>query len=236
MPICSKKCSYYTTLSLSVLWGQFPSFYPTLPSLFSNQNSPKIDQLLIHLSQIDSVHMLDMFGAWATQWLGKNRHLTNNKWHSSHSYNHEIARVQLQYPFLPPLAKSSSPFPPTKKEKYFLTFLKPCLSCVFPTNGTLICAGIFPPSFIERTKIRWNDQSNSSFSKPIGGWKIVRSFEPPCWYGMIRSPAVYHFKALNVSSDMQGGKEYLASKWRICSTKNEYKIQWSSLQKLRPHT
>ena len=170
-----------------------PFLLPNIASLFSNQNSPKIDQLLIHLSQIDSVHMLDMFGAWATQWLSKNRHLTNNKWHSSHSYNHEIARVQLCnipscLPWLNPL-----PFSPQQKRRNTFDLIEtipfPCV--FFQRTEHLFCAGIFPPSFREK-KIRWNDQcwckkknSNSSFSKPTDGWKIVWT---PCWYGMIRSP------------------------------------------------
>ena len=66
-------------------------------------------------------------------------------------------------------------------------------------------------------------------------WWLKDRLNPPVdmeWFGPRRLP----FHRLNVSSDMQGGKEYLASKSRICSTKNKYKIQWSSLQKLRPHT
>lgn len=135
--------------------------------------------------------MLDMFGAWATQWLSENRHLTNNKWHSSHSYNHEIARVQLcNIPSYLPWLNPLPPSPQQKRTNTFWSFLKPCLSRVsFPTNGTLICAGIFPPSFREnKNQVKRSMLVQQKTATAVSQSRLVveRSFEPPVdmeWFG-----------------------------------------------------
>ena len=146
MPILSKKIILHQAKSRRAV-RLVPFLLPNVASLFSNQNSPKIDQLLIHLSQIDSVHMLDMFGAWATQWLSENRHLTNNKWHSSHSYT-IITKLHVFSCNIPSYLPWLNPLPPSPQQKRintFWSFWNHAFPVFFPTNA-LICAG-FPSKF-----------------------------------------------------------------------------------------
>lgn len=144
--------------------------------------------------------MLDMFGAWATQWLSKNRHLTNNKWHSSHSYNHEIARVQLcNIPSYLPWLNPLPPSPQQKRRNTFWSYWNHAFPvCVFSNKrNTYLCRPASPPSFrenknqVKRSMLVQNKRTATAVSQ--SRLMVERSFEPPCWYGMIRSPAVDHF-------------------------------------------
>ncbi len=184
--------------------------------------------------------MLDMFGAWATQWLTENRNLTNNTWHSRYCFSHRsctclFCNIPSYLPWPNPL-----PHPPYKKGTCFFDhFWTPAFSIVFFSKKTHLFVPASPPSFrgnqVKRCRCKSRAVSQSHW------WFI--SFEPPLveYFGPHRLHVVFFCLGWEIDrvKSSSPSTDSMSPRRANCLANRENfqrRMQWSSIETRQSHT